>query len=258
MKIDVVSRMLTDKSANVESVKLEFDLQFYDIACDRINFIQEVTRGTLHIHEPGVVEKYALDDGITLGCHVRGANLIDKVGGNFRFAIGPAFFSQNGEVLPGRSSNFSHTVRHVAFVPTMGDSAADKLPELVESLRDQESLVPAGSGLYHYAIQVVPTQYKTLYGALSFLNQYSVIEKAVPWEQMERVEPIQGLHLRDFQGIVFTYDFHPVMLYMEERRERIIDFVSNLFGIVGGVITVLSLFEGFLHQSTKSLIGKKD
>lgn len=29
------------------------------------------------------------------------------------------------------------------------------------------------------------------------------------------------------------------MLYMEERRERIIDFVSNLFGIVGGVITVL-------------------
>jgi len=87
--------------------------------------------------------------------------------------------------------------------------------------------------------QVVPTQYKTLYGALSFLNQYSVIEKAVPLEQMLHVEPIQGLRLRDFQGIVFTYDFHPVMLYMEERRERIIDFVSNLFGIVGGVITVL-------------------
>lgn len=49
-----------------------------------------------------------------------------------------------------------------------------------------------------------------------------------------------------------------VMLYMEERRERIIDFVSNLFGIVGGVITVLSLFEGLLHQSAKTLIGKND
>lgn len=59
-------------------------------------------------------------------------------------------------------------------------------------------------------LQVVPTQYKTLFGELSFLNQYSVIEKAVPLEQMQRVEPIQGLHLRDFQGIVFTYDFHPV------------------------------------------------
>jgi hypothetical protein len=57
---------------------------------------------------------------------------------------------------------------------------------------------------------VVPTQYKTLYGELSYLNQYSVIEKDVPQEHLQRVEPIQGLRLRDFQGIVFTYDFHPV------------------------------------------------
>lgn len=57
---------------------------------------------------------------------------------------------------------------------------------------------------------MVPTQYKTLYGELSHLNQYSVIEKDVPLEQLQRIEPIPGLHLRDFQGIVFTYDFHPV------------------------------------------------
>jgi hypothetical protein len=58
--------------------------------------------------------------------------------------------------------------------------------------------------------QVVPTQYKTLYGELSYLNQYSVIEKDVPYEAVQRVEPIPGLRLRDFQGVVFTYDFHPV------------------------------------------------
>lgn len=150
MKVDVVSRMLTDKTAGVESVKLEFDLQFYDVSCNRINFIQEVTRGTVHIHEPGIVEKFALDDGVTLGCHVRGSNVIDKVGGNFRFAIEPA--RQDG---PGFSSNISHTVRHIAFVPMLGESAADKMPELTESLKNQESLVPEGSGLYHYAIQVL-------------------------------------------------------------------------------------------------------
>ena len=154
MKIDVVSRMLTDKSSGVEAVKLEFDLQFYDIACNRINFIQEVTRGTVHIHEPGVVEKFALDDGVTLGCHVRGANLIDKVGGNFRFAIAPPELSNNRQIMPGQSSNFSHVVRHVAFVPTMGDSAADKLPDLMVNLRDLPINVPEGSGLYHYAVQV--------------------------------------------------------------------------------------------------------
>mmetsp|Transcript_81220 Transcript_81220/g.159403 ORF Transcript_81220/g.159403 Transcript_81220/m.159403 type:complete len:304 (+) Transcript_81220:74-985(+) len=256
MKVDVVSRMLTDKTAGIEAVRLEFDLQFYDVSCNRINFIQEVTRGTLHIHEPGLVEKFAIDDGITLGCHVRGSNLIDKVGGNFRFAIEPATEGQLNQ--PGFSSNYSHIVRNIAFVPTIGESAADKLPEIIDNLKNQNTLVPEGSAMYHYAVQVVPTQYKTLYGELSYLNQYSVIEKDVSLETVQQVEPISGLHLKSFQGIIFTYDFHPVMLYMEERRERIVDFISNLFGIVGGVITVLTLVEGMLHQSTKALIGKKD
>jgi hypothetical protein len=154
MKVDVVSRMLTDKTAGVESVKLEFDLQFFDVACSRINFIQEVTRGTLHIHEPGIVEKFDIDDGVTLGCHVRGANLIDKVGGNFRFAVEPAQIPPNGVVPPGLSSNLSHVVRHIAFLPTMGASAAEKMPELMENLRDQVSMVPDQTALYHYAIQV--------------------------------------------------------------------------------------------------------
>lgn len=29
------------------------------------------------------------------------------------------------------------------------------------------------------------------------------------------------------------------MLYMEERRERILDFVVNLCGIIGGIVTIL-------------------
>jgi hypothetical protein len=138
----------------VESIKLEFDLQFFDVSCNRINFIQEVTRGTVHIHEPGIVEKFALDDGVTLGCHVRGSNIIDKVGGNFRFAIQPAPFSPDRNAVPGQSSNISHIVRHVAFVPILGDSAAEKLPELAGSLRNQETNVPEGTGLYQYAVQV--------------------------------------------------------------------------------------------------------
>ncbi|KAJ1442993.1 endoplasmic reticulum vesicle transporter-domain-containing protein [Ochromonadaceae sp. CCMP2298] len=252
MKIDVVSRMLTDSTANVESVKLEFDLQFYDVSCNRIEFMQEVTRGTLHLHEPGVVEKFVIDDGKTLGCHIRGSNVIDKVGGNFRFAIEPT-------ATPAPSStNISHHVRRVSFVPTKGESAVEKMPELRDSLDNQVSIVEDAS-IYHYAVQVVPTQYKTLYGELYFANQYSVIEKAVTAQQLTTgAEPVAGLHLRDFRGIVFTYDFHPVMLYMEERREKIVDFVSNLFGIVGGLITVLTLFEGVVHQSAKKFIGKSD
>lgn len=128
---------------------------------------------------------------------------------------------------------------------------------------------------------MVPTQYKALYGELSYVNQHFSVEKAIPIDQLSKVQPVSGLHLQDFKGtfvltdlismdviellriygytsyinqggplilstpacllagVIFTYDFHPVMLYMEERREKIIDFISSLFGIVGGVITVL-------------------
>jgi len=105
---------------------------------------------------------------------------------------------------------------------------------------------------------VVPTQYKALYGELSYVNQHFSVEKAIPIDQLSKVQPVSGLHLQDFKGVIFTYDFHPVMLYMEERREKIIDFISSLFGIVGGVITVLSLLEAILHRSTKAVLGKKD
>ena len=80
---------------------------------------------------------------------------------------------------------------------------------------------------------MVPTQYKTLYGQLSYLNQYSVIDKAVPVETMMRAEPVPGLRLRDFQGVVFTYDFHPVSVSVNEGEKEVacvllLDFITHL------------------------------
>eukprot|EP00597_Dinobryon_sp_UTEXLB2267_P003661 CAMPEP_0170076212 /NCGR_PEP_ID=MMETSP0019_2-20121128/13223_1 /TAXON_ID=98059 /ORGANISM="Dinobryon sp., Strain UTEXLB2267" /LENGTH=197 /DNA_ID=CAMNT_0010287703 /DNA_START=358 /DNA_END=951 /DNA_ORIENTATION=+ len=196
-----------------------------------------------------------------------GAFSTDKVGGNFRFPVTglvpvenpnkpvPALQDQDEQHL---FANISHRINHVIFIPTRGKSAVDKIPGLDRSLNMQNTIVPENTAIYQYSIQVVPTQYKTLYGELSFASQYAVSEKIVSLEQLRRNEAISGLFIKDFQGLIFTYDFHPVMLYMEERREKIVDFISNLFGIVGGVITMLSLIEGFLHQSTKALIGKKD
>jgi len=45
---------------------------------------------------------------------------------------------------------------------------------------------------------------------------------------------------------------------MEEHREHIVDFICNLCGIVGGVITLVGLFGRLLHSSTKAIIGKND
>ncbi len=64
---------------------------------------------------------------------------------------------------------------------------------------------------------MVPTQYKSLYGEVSFANQYSVNEKVISLDQLRRNEAISGLFLKDFNGLIVTYDFHPVRsIYLQQ------------------------------------------
>jgi len=44
----------------------------------------------------------------------------------------------------------------------------------------------------------------------------------------------------------------------QENKGNIFEFLAGLCGVVGGVVTVLGLFEGFVHHSAKAVIGKKD
>ena len=149
MKIDVVSRMVADQNARFQSVRLEVDVEFNYVACDRINFFQEITRGTLHLHEAGNVEKLPSGNG----CRVQGSIVTDKYGGNFRFGIAPKLSNSRGDpqVLP---TNMSHYVHHIAFIPSEGIATADKIPAKNNQLEQTQTVVPDGSGIYQYAIQV--------------------------------------------------------------------------------------------------------
>ena len=44
----------------------------------------------------------------------------------------------------------------------------------------------------------------------------------------------------------------------QEGKGSIFEFLAGLCGIVGGVVTVLGLFEGLVHHSAKAVMGKKD
>jgi hypothetical protein len=205
MQVETVSRMAVSQTSSIESIKLDFDVVFHQLGCDRFTFVQEVTRGTIHVHEPIEVEK----EVIGAGCHVSGSFLTDKVTGNFRFGVEPQGIS-NEQGQRAIDFDLSHSVNHLAFLPTNGKLANDKLPDLPTSIQRQMVVVPADSSIFQYSIQVVSTEYKTLYGELSFLNQYSVNEKIVDSNQLARNELLSGLSLRDFHGLIVTYDFNPV------------------------------------------------
>ena len=94
--------------------------------------------------------------------------------------------------------------------------------------------------VYQYAIQVVPTYHSALSKQNSYyVNQYSAAERQIPEAQLRHGVILNGQTYRNVMGIVFTYDFYPVMLVKQEQRESSFSFFSNLCAIVGGVITLL-------------------
>ena len=101
---EIVSRMIADNSVGKDSVKLEFDLEFTEVACDRIKFEQEVTRGTVHhTHESQEIELMVLKEPLkskdgasnSVGCWLHGNITTDKVGGNFKFVVAPSIEDVN-------------------------------------------------------------------------------------------------------------------------------------------------------------------
>ena len=282
LKKDVDSLMVIDGSVGHEAVRLEFDVLFYKVPCDRVSFVQEATRGTIHTYEPERVEKTPYTDPSderAVGCQVSGWTVTDKVSGYFSFKIAPQLRNPDMHLQWQQQRRFrevsenvivpdlSHRVNKLMFLDAKPQASRrtwkahggwDDLEE--NTLNGVETRVESGAstGLYHYALQVVPLKYTTLGRREKRLNQYSVTERAVEYEPVVTMGvSVGGQFFRDM-SVVFTYDFYPLMLAVKESRESFFEFLANLFGIVGGAVTIFALADSLLHRVGKSYIGKKD
>jgi hypothetical protein len=109
---------------------------------------------------------------------------------------------------------------------------------------------------------VIPMHYKPAGTRVheQILNQYSVSERGLNLVGLSEVGAVSlaGQMFVDTFGVVFTYDFYPLVLGMEEQADSLFDFLSSLVGIIGGIITVIGLIERFLGSASKAVLGKKD
>ena len=248
---DVVSRMVLDASGSarrMQSTKIEFDVDFYKISCNRIQFTQEVTRGEHHgdSFQNDAINLVPMLSEKTESCHVFGTLVTDKVGGNFRFEIAeleseaeairaaklatPQAMESEGRLFPGGvivpimiPPDISHKINHILFLENNSDGimdlvASSSAPDSVSKLESrplngQECQVPLGTGIHHYSIQVVPTTYMSYKVEPKHLNQYSVTERQIEFEQALSGVMIGGQPFSNFVGVVFTYDFYPVRIF---------------------------------------------
>lgn len=287
MKTDVASHMVLDTLVGVSNTRIDVDLSFDHVECDRIDFTQEITRGQHHgpPNESGDIHKITDGDG----CHVFGSIVTDKIGGNFKFAVLPTESEKTAAAeeiakkprdpfMPPYNArmfmpapDISHTINHVFFrdiTETTKDAKNFNQPPHAEMtdanhhpLNGVKTIYPETlkMGIHHYGIQVVPTSFQPRRGPAVLVNQYSVTERQIEYMNALPAINIGGAYYQDFIGVVFNYDFYPVKLVMqEESKGSIFEFLAGLCGIVGGVVTVLGLIEGAVHHSAKAIIGKKD
>lgn len=285
VKVDYDHKMVLDAGINDDSVKMDFQFEFLNIKCDKIEFSNEITKGTVHIFSPEQI----LKQPSKTGCVIGGVILTDKVGGYLKFKV----LTEKVDITPNNrvpstnprdifgarfinsivSPDLSHTIKYFKFLPSNnkigkldtkkieydpdGDGVNDNHSEHTSSLNGIQKIFTMSNngsdiGLYNYNLQVVPLHYYSISGKEKHLNQYAVTEKFVNVASITSVgATVAGTYMQDC-GIVFSYDFYPVKLVMQEKRGGFIEFLANLFGIVGGTITIVGMFDALVYRITKS------
>jgi hypothetical protein len=216
MTKDVVSRMLTDTHQSQESVKIVLDIDFPYLHCDRLSYSQEITRGSVHVADSGQnFVKTPIPIGVNQtnsdNCRVFCETMTDKVAGTIKLSISHPAVPDDFVTVPFEQPDLTHKINSLAFLPLSSKAAKESdIPGLSHNPLKGQTAVGTGVGIYQYAMQIVPTQYKNLNEEVSTAHQYSVTERQVKLEAALRGVIISSQAYKDFVGILITYDFYPV------------------------------------------------
>jgi hypothetical protein len=279
-----VSTMVPDHSVGIESTEIHFGVQFLTTKCTDISYRQAVTRGTVHTHDNDNVV-FTEKDG---GCFVNGDAVVDKVDGNIFLVVkgelgNPIPTMTGTQVRPIRPTDMAHEIKYLRFVPKVAVSpmlvksvkrmASSVLKEAGSMLKEEISYPEESSfsskevvrsndnhvGVWNYAVRVVGAQKHYRNNTAEYMSNVFVQTKPVSLINAMNGVSVGGQLVHMEIGLLFTYEFYPIMLEQRERKKgNFFQFITSLCAIIGGTVTVLGLIDRFIHSSTKQLMGKKD
>ena len=169
------------------------------------------------------------------GCHIEGSITVQKVAGNFHFALQKADHHVLMTVFGQKESlNVSHVIHSISF--------GDVYPEMVNPLDDSRRILTNSTGFVQYHLKVVPTLYEPWHGEPLLTNQFSYTELFRTTQELDK-----------FPAVYFHYEFSPIMAKSTQTRRSYSSFLTGLCAIVGGVVTVAGMLDSFLHRLTRVL-----
>lgn len=176
-------------------------------------------------------------------CRVHGFMLVNKVAGNLNVAMGDIRVQDtrhihqfNPALVP--KYNVSHTIHELSFgLP---------FPGIENPLTNTNRFPVEGAGVYQFFIKLVPTVFTSATGHEIHTNQYSVSTQFRP-------AVANGMRQNILPGVFFVYDLSPFMIKVTESRESLIELLTGLCAIAGGILTVSGILDSLLFRITEFL-----
>lgn len=222
------------------------------------------------------------------GCRLTGFVSVNKVAGNLHVAMGETHARGAGHIHQFNPSliatfNTSHTIHAFSF--------GEPYPGMKNPLDGVVKAVHSGSGVFMYFIKIVPTVYdksgvrsKAALAAAAaaasaasdaaattaggstddasssrsvlVTNQYSITSQFRP-------AIVLGNRINVLPGVFFVYDISPFMVTVTQDRSSIMSFITSVFAILGGVLTLATAIDAAIyyinrlrkHSATTSLMS---
>eukprot|EP01080_Neovahlkampfia_damariscottae_P006334 gene6334-10341_t len=178
-----------------------------------------------------------------VGCNMYGDLKVNKVAGNFHFAPGRSFQSEQHtsvahvhEFNPWLVAQFnsSHIIHHMSFGV---DIPYVKYP-LDGKIKIMDSLA-----IHKYFIKVVPTIVERFFYSITSA-QYSYTEFVQKIDLTKRIA---------LPGIFFVYDLSPITITYQEGGRGFLHFLVKLCAIIGGVFAISKFIDNFIHKISKKI-----
>ena len=237
-KVNTTLHLLNLKNAVIQ---VEFDITIFKVKCEHL-LVSET-----HEYEEIRLEKYDFEE---TGCQLKGIYYMQPM--DNEFTIKPDMASSIMDMMQGNNPDgrkyridFSHRINKLQFGRSSSGltSLSLKYPDMVKvnplSGHEFESKEEGdGHSVFLYELNIVGAKVNGVQEMIYHYNKNTI--------NSNQIQP----------AITFLHDFSPIAVSYDEHTSRnVLEFVTYLFAILGGILAIIKFLHNLLMYCTSSKKG---
>lgn len=268
------SRMYVDVNRGADKLKVNIDIDIDNLPCDILAILYSDALGERSTDIKGELNKNRLDkrgrhlgtqkyevkepnyDKVKTelrnneGCNLQGYFFVDAVPGSFLITSG--YYGNVVQRLANEGVlkiNAQHKINEISFGDTsqryqIWSNFGKKIAKLSYSLNNIKKKYEQLTNVYQYYLKIVPTKY------ITFKNEVNDYQYTYNSYAEKGMQEMPSMH--------FRYDLSPITVEYKLYKDTFLNFIINIFAILGGVFTITGIIDAIIHKSVVILLRKAD